>query len=269
MTVKVRRYARRRVQPSQKSPVFRENPKFYRTGDDLQGGDVKGIVIFADKSRALVKGGEEAVNEAVVDTIDDLLEWNLVPPTVGRVSEIPDFTGNWPFMKGSPVSFQEWKKGAKPLDKFRPSTTSEESTDTDRSAAFDLDDLDDDLDILHWVTSKHPNNRLRLLQMAVLDVLINNVDRHLGNILIDRQGKIWAIDHGLAFFGSFGSNSGAEKPVRQYFKNETDRIPNSILNDLRNLEEGDLRAALSPLPRNTIDSTIRRWKGMMTTGRIT
>jgi hypothetical protein len=35
--------------------------------------------------------------------------------------------------------------------------------------------------------------------MAVLDVVIGNTDRHQGNGIIDPQGKMWAIDHGYSF----------------------------------------------------------------------
>lgn len=33
---------------------------------------------------------------------------------------------------------------------------------------------------------------------SVLDIIIGNADRHPGNYMIDQQGKMWAIDHGLA-----------------------------------------------------------------------
>lgn len=37
------------------------------------------------------------------------------------------------------------------------------------------------------------------IRMGLLDVLLNNVDRHGGNWMIDDRGQIAAIDHGLAF----------------------------------------------------------------------
>jgi hypothetical protein len=38
-----------------------------------------------------------------------------------------------------------------------------------------------------------------LWPIAVLDLVINNADRKLGHILAGRDGRLWAIDHGLAF----------------------------------------------------------------------
>lgn len=38
-----------------------------------------------------------------------------------------------------------------------------------------------------------------MLRIAVFDCLINNADRKAGHCLIDREGCIWAIDHGLSF----------------------------------------------------------------------
>ena len=38
-----------------------------------------------------------------------------------------------------------------------------------------------------------------MIQMAVFDCLINNADRKGGHVLLDAQGHIWAIDHGLTF----------------------------------------------------------------------
>ena len=36
-------------------------------------------------------------------------------------------------------------------------------------------------------------------QIAVFDVLINNADRKGGHILLSKEGRIWAIDHGITF----------------------------------------------------------------------
>lgn len=38
-----------------------------------------------------------------------------------------------------------------------------------------------------------------LLEMAVLDVLINNADRKSAHLLVDRRGRLRGIDHGLSF----------------------------------------------------------------------
>jgi uncharacterized repeat protein (TIGR03843 family) len=38
-----------------------------------------------------------------------------------------------------------------------------------------------------------------LKRMGLLDSVIGNTDRHGGNALVDRQNRVWAIDHGLTF----------------------------------------------------------------------
>jgi uncharacterized repeat protein (TIGR03843 family) len=39
----------------------------------------------------------------------------------------------------------------------------------------------------------------RLWPIALLDLVCNNADRKLGHVLIDKEGRLWAIDHGLTF----------------------------------------------------------------------
>ena len=41
--------------------------------------------------------------------------------------------------------------------------------------------------------------KAEMVRIAVLDCLINNADRKAGHCMIDNDGCIWAIDHGLAF----------------------------------------------------------------------
>ncbi|MBE7512008.1 MAG: SCO1664 family protein [Anaerolineales bacterium] len=39
----------------------------------------------------------------------------------------------------------------------------------------------------------------QLQQMVALDLMINNADRKGGHCLVDERGKMWGIDHGIAF----------------------------------------------------------------------
>ncbi len=41
--------------------------------------------------------------------------------------------------------------------------------------------------------------RRRLKPVAVFDAVINNTDRKGGHLLLDGDGKIWLIDHGICF----------------------------------------------------------------------
>jgi uncharacterized repeat protein (TIGR03843 family) len=42
----------------------------------------------------------------------------------------------------------------------------------------------------------HPDE---LRKLALLDAVINNADRKAGHLLVDRQGRLWGVDHGLCF----------------------------------------------------------------------
>ena len=61
----------------------------------------------------------------------------------------------------------------------------------------------------------------RFAQMKVLDALLGNTDRHPGNVLEDKSGKVWAIDNG----GAFG----------QKWKQETGRYISYTKSSVRNL----------------------------------
>lgn len=42
----------------------------------------------------------------------------------------------------------------------------------------------------------HPQTSQRI---ALFDAVVNNADRKAGHCLVDREGRIWAIDHGICF----------------------------------------------------------------------
>jgi len=77
----------------------------------------------------------------------------------------------------------------------------------------------------HYFTLRHTHRR-EFQRLTVFDALINNTDRKGGHCLKDKQGRIWAIDHGVTFH--------AEPKLRTViwdFRGR--RIPQDILDDLR------------------------------------
>ena len=42
-----------------------------------------------------------------------------------------------------------------------------------------------------------------LQRMAAFDWLVNNADRKGGHCLLDRDGRVWSIDHGLTFHDDY------------------------------------------------------------------
>jgi uncharacterized repeat protein (TIGR03843 family) len=80
----------------------------------------------------------------------------------------------------------------------------------------------------HYFTLKdeHPDVFKRV---AVFDALLNNTDRKGGHCLIDHQGKIWAIDHGVTFH--------CEPKLRTVIWDYAGQaIPDALLNDLRRVQ---------------------------------
>lgn len=52
----------------------------------------------------------------------------------------------------------------------------------------------------HYFTFRdEPLFLVPLQRIAAFDLVVNNADRKGGHTLVDRQGRIWAIDHGLCF----------------------------------------------------------------------
>ncbi len=99
--------------------------------------------------------------------------------------------------------------------------------------------------------------------IAMFDVLINNADRKGGACLLDAEGQLWAVDHGLTF------NPLARRRTVMFEFNGTP-YPEDLLDALNellsSLENGndELRNKLSDtLDIHEIDSLIRRGKEMI------
>ncbi len=75
-----------------------------------------------------------------------------------------------------------------------------------------------------------PEDRQRLRQVAVFDLLTNNADRKASHILKDEQGRLWLIDHGLCFHVD-------EKLRTVLWEFAGQDIPEEILPDLSRLEQ--------------------------------
>lgn len=99
--------------------------------------------------------------------------------------------------------------------------------------------------------------------IAMFDVLINNADRKGGACLLDAEGQLWAVDHGLTF------NPLARRRTVMFEFNGTPypedllEALNSLISSLENGND-ELRNKLSDtLDIHEIDSLIRRGKEMI------
>jgi len=82
----------------------------------------------------------------------------------------------------------------------------------------------------HYFTLKdeHPEEFKRV---ALFDALLNNTDRKGGHCLVDRAGKIWAIDHGVTFH--------CEPKLRTVIWDYAGQtIPDAMLRDLKRFQKG-------------------------------
>ncbi len=63
--------------------------------------------------------------------------------------------------------------------------------------------IDADFSKTYYEIIEDHGNHPRLIEIAAFDILANNSDRKGGHILIDKQGRIFAIDNGLCFHEEF------------------------------------------------------------------
>ncbi len=59
--------------------------------------------------------------------------------------------------------------------------------------------VDADFEQHYFTLAEHEHHWAQLRTMCAFDLLLNNTDRKAGHCLLDRDGKVWGIDHGLCF----------------------------------------------------------------------
>ncbi len=116
----------------------------------------------------------------------------------------------------------------------------------------------------HYFTLRD-SYREEMKKIAVFDAIINNTDRKGGHVLLDKDGTIWCIDHGVTFH-----EHPKLRTVIWDFTREP--IPASIINDLRafrnKLSRNDpLSQSLSPLlSRRELDALCARTEDLLRQG---
>ncbi len=63
--------------------------------------------------------------------------------------------------------------------------------------------VDNDDDQHYFTVQADARFALALRRLALFDYVINNADRKSGHCLIGREGRMWAIDHGICFHAEF------------------------------------------------------------------
>lgn len=80
----------------------------------------------------------------------------------------------------------------------------------------------------NYFTFRHRHDDLR--RLALFDILANNADRRGGHCLLDQEGRIWGIDHGLTFHAEWKIRT----VIWDYYGDE---IPEPLVLDLRRMHE--------------------------------
>ena len=162
--------------------------------------------------------GTLAGREVASYLIDEALGWNLIPETVLR-DQGPDAAAL------GPGSLQRWID--QPDDPVR----------LDPVEVVPVDDVpdgyrailrahDDDGSV---IALAHATDE-QIARLAVLDVVLNNADRKGGHILVDADGEVFGIDHGICLH--------AEPKLRTLLWGWAgEKIPDDIVDDLRELGE--------------------------------
>ena len=127
---------------------------------------------------------------------------------------------------GTEHSVQQWQEGSNPIiDGFRQKYNG----------------------MMNFInSSKTPiNRRKQLEEIAVMDIVMNSNDRHLGNLVMSEDGeKISAIDHGV----SFGTGMMGYKNVPHLLMHNEGmklKVPDHIAKKLENTSLTDLKTALN------------------------
>lgn len=101
-----------------------------------------------------------------------------------------------------------------------------------------------------------PHHPREAQQIALFDAVVNNADRKAGHCLIDAQGHIWAIDHGVCF--------SPEPKLRSVIWDYAGQpIPPDLLQDLGSLQtrlgqDGELTRVLARLLDSEEISALQR-----------
>ena len=77
----------------------------------------------------------------------------------------------------------------------------------------------------HYYTFDKPRFLLQLQRIAIFDAIANNADRKGGHCIVDEDGRLWGIDHGLTF-------NASEKLRTVIWDFAGAPIPPAILDDL-------------------------------------
>ena len=162
-----------------------------------------------------------AKREVAAYLVSEVLDWDLVPPTVFRIEDLPLGPGSLQvFIEHNPQAHY-----------------------------FNQADV----------------YRQHLPRVTAFDLLINNADRKGGHFLLDPDGKLWLIDHGVSFHTE-------EKLRTVVWDYAGDPIPAPLLADIAQFhsrlatEEAISATLLDYLSEEEVNAILQRANTLMATG---
>ena len=255
--VAVRRHLRRapkRKRPSEPSieradiPIHKgsfgtvgEQDEFFVRFPGYSGG--AGMYQDRDLDAGGIHIAGDAIREKAVDNLDDILGFGVVPTVVLR---------NY---QGEAVSVQEVVKNA--------GSFYDVEEEVEQDVLVGVGDEDDFVDIQDiepedagWRRAKRAIlqsvDKESLIKIAILDIVTGNTDRHGENLLVTNGGYAYAIDHELTFHGQY-IGPGDSKAWKW---TQGEKTPVKVLKQMRDVDEGDFRAALAGIEDVEVD---RAW----------
>lgn len=193
-----------------------------------------------DFAHPMRKIPSRSIRETSASTLDDLLEFGVVPPTYLR--EYKEWDGPEGEEKGPDDS--RW------ITKVVSLQTGIEGRDfgyKDRVVPGRLDPEISDRALTDMV------------KITILDFILGQTDRSYGNMMIDKRGRIWAIDND-AILGVFpkGLWGGKDSLAYQYVQGRG--VPETVRKSLKDLAYEDFVTALAGNPWDEVNKAWERKK---------
>lgn len=203
--------------------------------------------------------GQHAAREVAAYRVDEALGFGRVPPTT-IVEKGPYGPGsNQIWILSSPGrALAAWRR--RPAAEQEASMTAwrNSSSGEERAAIYE-----------EWLRPNKEYPQVQREQMAVLDYVMANTDRHWNNYRTGRDGEIVAIDHALSFPESPDPRYGIRSDFVREFHNK--ELCAEVVDSARAVDMDRLRTALldTGLSDKAVDGALDRLMEIRTHGKIT
>jgi hypothetical protein len=203
--------------------------------------------------------GQHAAREVAAYRVDEALGFGRVPPTT-IVEKGPYGPGsNQVWILSSPGRvWAAWCRRTATEQEASTTAWRNSSSGEERAAIYE-----------EWLRPNKEYPQVQREQMAVLDYVIANTDRHWNNYRTGRDGEIVAIDHALSFPESPDPRYGIRSDFVREFHNK--ELCAEVVDSARAVDMDRLRTALldTGLSDTAVEGALDRLMEIRTHGKIT